>query len=285
MEECLDRFMRRIGDGDGDAKRSFPKKAARRLKTLFARHGIGTQIKELKARVAEEGERRQRLNLDNYAPATNVAIDPRLAAFHGVAKDLVAIDGPRDQIISWLTQESAELKVVAIVGGGGLGKTTLAMETYRKIGEQFECRASVSVSGTLDPGKFLEDILSQIDEAASSKYKSERWKKDQLIRDIQRILTGKRFFFVIDDVWKEQHWEFVKAVFRDNYNGSRIIVTTRITMVAKACCSNSGDQLYQMPHLNVVDSRRLFFKGIFRSEDSSPPQLEDVSARILRKPN
>uniref|UniRef100_M8CVC5 Disease resistance N-terminal domain-containing protein n=1 Tax=Aegilops tauschii TaxID=37682 RepID=M8CVC5_AEGTA len=117
MEECIDRFMRRIGDGDGDAKRSFPKKAARRFKTLFARHGIGTQIKELKARVAEEGERRQRLNLDNYARTTTVVIDPRIAAFHGVAKGLVAIDGRRDEVVSLLKEESEELKVVAIVGG------------------------------------------------------------------------------------------------------------------------------------------------------------------------
>ncbi|KAF6989395.1 hypothetical protein CFC21_111918 [Triticum aestivum] len=190
MEECINRFMLRLGNGD--AKPGFRKKTVRRLKTLFERHGIGTQIKELKARVAEEDERRQRLNLDNYAPATNVAIDPRLAAFHRVA-----IDGPRDQITSWLTEESVDLKLVAIAGGGGLGKTTLAIETYRTIGEQFQCRASVSVSGTLDPDKFLEDILSQIDEAASSKYQLERWKKDELIREIQRILTGKRYIFFI----------------------------------------------------------------------------------------
>ncbi|KAI4977400.1 hypothetical protein ZWY2020_057312 [Hordeum vulgare] len=276
MEECIDRFMRRVGGGD---KRSFPKKAARRLKTLFARHGIGTQIKELKARVAEEGERRQRLNLDNYAPPTTVAIDPRLAAFHGVAKGLVAMDGRRDEVISLLTEERVELKVVAIVGGGGLGKTTLAMETYRKIGEHFQCRASVSVSRTPHLETLLKDVLSQIDGDAQS----ERWNKDQLIRRIQSSLTGKRYILVIDDVWKIQDWKFLKAAFPDNDNGSRIIVTTRITNVAKSSCSNSSDHLYQMPPLNDVDSQRLFFKRIFNSDNSCPTQLEDVSARILRK--
>nr|UBY07228.1 NBS-LRR disease resistance protein [Dasypyrum villosum] len=283
MEECIDRFMLRIGDGDGDAKRSFPKKAARRLKTLFTRHDIATQIKELKARVAEEGERRQRLNLDNYTPATPVTIDPRLAVFHGVAKGLVAMDGRRDEVISWLTEESEELKVVAIVGGGGLGKTTLAMEAYRKIGGDFQCQAHVTVSRTLDLKKLLKDVLSQIDEAAFSKCQSERWKKDQLIRQIQQILTGKRYFFVIDDVWKVQDWEFIKAAFPDNYNGSRIIATTRNANVAKSCCSNSCGRLYQMLPLNGVDSRRLFFERIFDSKSSCPPQLEKVSARILKK--
>ncbi|XBI05228.1 hypothetical protein VPH35_133412 [Triticum aestivum] len=284
MEECIDRFMLRLGNGD--ARPRFVKRTARGLKALFARHGIGTQIKEIKARVEEENLRRQRLNLDKYivSPTRTVAIDPRLAAFHGVAKGLVAIDGRRDQVISWLlTEESEELKVVAIVGGGGLGKTTLAMETYRKIGGNYQYRASVSVSRTPDLEKLLKDVLSQIDEAAFSKCQSERWEKDQLIRQIQRILTGKRYFLVIDDIWIEHHWEILRAAFPENNNGSRIIATTRITKVAKSCCSNSGDQLYQMPPLNDVDSRRLFFKIIFHSENSCPIQLQDVSARILKK--
>ncbi|VAI93992.1 unnamed protein product [Triticum turgidum subsp. durum] len=273
MEECIDQL-------------SFPKKAARQLKKLFARHDSRTQIKELKDRVKEEEERRLRLNLDKYAaigPTRPVEIDPRLAVFHGVAKGLVAIDGPRDQLVSWLTEVSVELKVVAIVGGGGLGKTTLAMETSRKIGEHFQHRASVSVSRTPDLEKLLKDVLSQIDKDKFRECQSERWDEKQLIREIQLLLTGKRYFLVIDDVWKEQDWRSLKAVFPDNCNGSRIIITTRIANVAKSSCSNSGDHLYQMLPLNNVDSRRLFLRRIFHSDNSCPPQLQEVSTRILRK--
>jgi hypothetical protein len=38
-----------------------------------------------------------------------------------------------------------------------------------------------------------------------------------------------------------------------------------------------------MEPLNDIDSRRLFFKRVFCSDNSCPPQLEDVSARILKK--
>ncbi|KAF7105195.1 hypothetical protein CFC21_106028 [Triticum aestivum] len=279
MEECIDRFMLRLDNGE--AKACFAKRTARQLKTLFTRHGIGTQIKELKARVMEESERRQRLNLDNYVPNMFVAIDPRLAAFHGVAKGLVAMDGRRDEVISLLMEKRVELKVVAIVGCGGLGKTTLAMEAYRKTGGDFQCQAHVTVSRILDLKKLLKDVLSQIDQDTFSICK--RWDEDQLIRQIQHIMRNKRYLLVIDDIWKEQDWEIIRAVFPNNYDGSRIIATTRIAKVVKSCCSNSHGQLYQMQPLNDVDSGRLFFQRIFNSDNSCHPQLEEVSARILKK--
>uniref|UniRef100_A0ACD5TDQ1 Uncharacterized protein n=1 Tax=Avena sativa TaxID=4498 RepID=A0ACD5TDQ1_AVESA len=95
--------------------------------------------------------------------------------------------------------------------------------------------------------------------------------------------TECRYFIVIDDVWKNEDWKMVKRAFPDNNNGSRIIATTRITDVANMCCSNSNGQPYQMKPLDDADSRRLFFKRIFRSDDLCPAELEEVSTRILKK--
>jgi hypothetical protein len=94
---------------------------------------------------------------------------------------------------------------------------------------------------------------------------------------------ANRYFIIIDDVWKEEDWNFIKAAFPDNRNSSRLVVTTRITNVAGSCCSNSGDHLYQMPVLNDADSRRLFFKRIFHHDKSCPPELTEVSDKILEK--
>ncbi|KAM0850726.1 hypothetical protein ACQ4PT_052889 [Festuca glaucescens] len=194
IEDCIDRFMDRLGKGD--ARPGFVRKTVRRLKNLWERHGIATKIKDLKARVIEESQRRDRYKLDNYNPARPVEIDPRLPALYEEAKGLVAIDGPTKQVITWLMEEKLEPKVVAIVGGGGLGKTTLAMEVYRKIGEDFQCRASVSVSRRLDLEKLLKDILSQIDEDEFSKCQLEGWEKEKLIRQMSTILKGKRYSFM-----------------------------------------------------------------------------------------
>uniref|UniRef100_A0ACD5T780 Uncharacterized protein n=1 Tax=Avena sativa TaxID=4498 RepID=A0ACD5T780_AVESA len=261
LEDCVDRFMDRLGSGG--AKRKFMKRAARQLKTLWTRHDIATLIKDLKARVIEESERHDRYKLESYTPKRTVEIDPQIIVLHEEARGLVATDGPMEHITNLLTVgKEKELKVVAIFGSGGLGKTTLAMEVFRKIKGKFECQAFVSVSRTLDLEKILKDILSQID-------------KD--------ILTRKSYFILIDDVWKEQDWKFVKAAFPDSNNGSRIIATTRITCVANLCCSNSAGQPYRMVPLDDVDSRRLFFKRIFLSEVPCPADLEEVSTRILKK--
>ncbi|XBJ20702.1 hypothetical protein VPH35_011489 [Triticum aestivum] len=186
------------------------------------------------------------------------------------------------QVTTLLMDGSMELKVVPIVGSGGLGKTTLAMEVYRKTGvrEYFQCRASVSVSRTLDLQKLLEDILAQIDD---KECQPEGWNIDRLIRKTAQILTGKRYFIVIDDVWKEEHWKLVKSAFPENNNGSRIIATTRISHVANGCCSNFGGEPYQMASLDDVDSRELFFKRIFPADNPCPLELEDVSTKILKK--
>uniref|UniRef100_M8ATU3 Putative disease resistance protein RXW24L n=1 Tax=Aegilops tauschii TaxID=37682 RepID=M8ATU3_AEGTA len=281
MEDCIDRFMDRLGNRD--AKRGFIKRTMRRLRTMWTRHDIANLVKDLKARVMEESERNERYKLDEsyYSATRTVEIDLRITTLHEEVNGLVAMDGRVKHITALLMDESMELKVVPIVGSGGLGKTTLAMKVYRTIGGAFQCQASVSVSRTLDPVKLLKDILSQVDGDAYKECQS--WEKEQVTRKIKQILTGKRYFIVIDDVWKEEHWKLLKSAFPENNNGSRIITTTRITDVANGCCSNSSGQPYKMEPLDDVASRKLFFKRIFSSDDSCPAELKDVSTRILEK--
>jgi hypothetical protein len=196
IEDCIDHFMLRLGNRD--VKRGIMKRTLHRLKTLWKRHDVATEIQELKARVMEESKRRDRYKFDNCNPRRPVVeLDPRLATFHDEAKSLVAIDGQMNQVIAWLTEESMELKVVPIVGCAGLGKTTLAMAIYRKIGGSFQHRASVSVSTVLHLEKLLKDVLSQISQDEFRKCQSEGWALEQIIREISKVLTEKRYVILI----------------------------------------------------------------------------------------
>ncbi|PUZ44340.1 hypothetical protein GQ55_8G079400 [Panicum hallii var. hallii] len=170
----MDAVLQNLGEKDDDqidplakdwrSKANFVRKAVRKVKILLQDRGLAEEIQKLKSLVIEQSERAKRYDIHKYQAASPqpVLLDLRAPALFAEARDLVGIDGPRKEIIELLTCEEMQHKVVSIYGTAGQGKTTLAMEVYRKITEAFDCRAFVSVSQTPDFKKLLRDILSQI---------------------------------------------------------------------------------------------------------------------------
>jgi len=72
-------------------------------------------------------------------------------------------------------------------------------------------------------------------------------------------------------------------LFIKNSCGSRIITTTRVNEVAESCCSSHWGHMYTIRPLNAANSRRLFLKRIFGSEEACPSHLTEVSDDILKK--
>ena len=135
IEDCIDIFMHQHGQGDD--KDSLVNKTARKITKLRARYQIANKIQELKARVEEQSQSRDRYRIhESISKSGVVEVDPRLPALFEDAKRLVGIDGPQSEIIKLLLEgdgDPGQLKVVSIVGFGGLGKTTLANQVHAKI--------------------------------------------------------------------------------------------------------------------------------------------------------
>ncbi|CAN6333888.1 unnamed protein product, partial [Urochloa humidicola] len=209
-------------------------------------------------------------------------VDPRVQAMFEDAKRLVRIDGPSDEIAQLLKEEGdsnfGQLKVVSIVGFGGLGKTTLANQVYTKIKNEFQCKAFVSVSRSPDMAKILKDMLSGV--GCSMNMIDD---VDKLLLAFTQHIADKRYLIVIDDIWSIMDWNIIKCAFLQNRKGSRVILTTRIQEIATTCCSEFQGHLYEMQPLNNHDSRRLFFKRLFNTEDSCPNKYMEISEEILRK--
>jgi ATP-dependent Lon protease len=195
LEDCIDAFIARVDhepDGRSGLKRFF-----RKLKKLKARHEIANQIQEFKASVIEASERHKRYQLVNISSnsRSTCAVDPRLSALYVEIDKLVGIDGPKKHVIEWLAMEinkayssSSELKVLSIVGCGGLGKTTLANQVYQDVKSQFECAAFVSVSQTPDVKKILRGIAKGVGITNNTMDDDEK----ELIDKLREHLQGKR---------------------------------------------------------------------------------------------
>ncbi|KAL6135602.1 hypothetical protein ACLB2K_067829 [Fragaria x ananassa] len=128
--------------------------------------------------------------------------------------------------------QQKNLSVMAIVGMGGLGKTTLAKSVYNEpaIDKHFPKRIWVCVSNTFE----VDTILSLMVESQTKKAGMKS--RDALLQVLREEITGKRYVLVLDDVWNEERgkWEdLMRCLSKLNSNpGSCIIVTTRSTNVS-----------------------------------------------------
>ncbi|PUZ53247.1 hypothetical protein GQ55_5G038100 [Panicum hallii var. hallii] len=290
-EDVIDKFVHHLGNGchNGGFKEFF-RETARRLKTLGSRRGIANQIDELKARVKEVKELKSSYKLDDIAGSTfeHSAVDPRLSALFVEEEHLVGIDGPREDLVNWMVEEkdssTKNLKVLSIVGFGGLGKTTLAKEVCRKIQGHFHCQAFVSISQKPNVKNIMKDLIDQVSCKKEFEEAIDTWDDKKFIAKLRELLQDKRYLIVIDDIWSISAWGTIKCAFPENNLSSRIIATTRIVDVARSCCPRGDiDRIYKMEALSDLHSKRLFFKRIFGSEDCCPDVLKQVSNKILKK--
>ncbi|KAM3245153.1 hypothetical protein ACQJBY_056467 [Aegilops geniculata] len=198
IEDVIDKFIHQLGthghQHQGGFKEFF-RKTARRLKTLGSRRGIASQIDDLKIRLKEVKELKSSYKLDDV-PFEHSAVDPRLSALFVDEAHLVGIDGPRDDLANWMLEDenssTKRRKVLSIVGFGGLGKTTLAREVYRKIQGHFHCQAFVSVSQKPNVRKIMKDLIFQMPCKKEFTEGIDNWDEKKCIEKLNEFLQHKR---------------------------------------------------------------------------------------------
>uniref|UniRef100_A0A0E0FMH5 AAA+ ATPase domain-containing protein n=1 Tax=Oryza nivara TaxID=4536 RepID=A0A0E0FMH5_ORYNI len=289
-DDCIDAFIihqLQPGRGDDADAGGIIHKILDEMKNLKARYQIASQIQKLKSRVAEESERCKRWPIPSPNSSALVKVDPRLAALYVEANRLVGIDSPREKLIELLMAERRDdgkaqgIKVVSIVGFGGLGKTTLANQVYNKIKGRYDCSVLVSVSQTPNLRNVLRSILKGV---RSHTYGvSDDDDEQQLIDRLREYLKDKRYLVVLDDVWSIEDWNIIKCGFLENNYSNGVMTTTRNESLAVACCQEYNGQVYRIKPLNELDAKMLFLRRTFGSEDACPEQLKDNAKYILKK--
>jgi len=182
MEDCIDDFAHRLPqDSLSDARCSFIVTAVYEVWTFWPRRDIASKIAELKVRAQYIAERRSRYGVDNPIPRRSSGTGTTHAVTYGIAEHLMAsrqlirtenpvgVKVDMKKLGGWLTKhdKASHRVVVSLIGFGGVGKTTIAMALYRDFRNEFDCRASVTVSQNFDEDEVLRDVLGQIKPADS----------------------------------------------------------------------------------------------------------------------
>ncbi|KAM3257915.1 hypothetical protein ACQJBY_049939 [Aegilops geniculata] len=201
IEDSVDKFMVHL-DGRAEEKAQsfmgFNHRSIDLLTRAKTRHKIGTEVKHIKSRIQEVSARRDRYKVDKAVeqPVVTSVDSLRLSALYKKETELVGTEEKIQELVETMTEEVGEaskqqLKIVSIVGFGGLGKTTLANAVYQKLKSQFDCGAFVSVSLNPNTEKIFKNILHQLDKHKYSNINEAMWGEAQLISELRDFLLNK----------------------------------------------------------------------------------------------
>ncbi|KAK2652711.1 hypothetical protein Ddye_012567 [Dipteronia dyeriana] len=156
-------------------------------------------------------------------------------------------------------------KLIAVIGEGGSGKTTLARTIYDRVDVRryFTKRAWIQVPSLFNATQVLGDILQQINEAEL--VEESTLSEDELMWIIIKLLNGARCLIVLEDVETPQILETViNPLCNKSLFDTRLILSTSN---ANKLPPETGSLALHLGRLNEEESWKLFLNKVRMKED------------------
>lgn len=199
---------------------------------------------------------------------------------------LIGREKERSEIIRLILSQSQvdqQHRVISVWGMVGIGKTMLVKEVYQSqelLNCMFRKRACVTVTRPFILEEVLKSLVIQlntesflseqgtepssqkdnIDFRRSTRKEIESMRTEELIKELTRLLKGKRCLIVLDDLSSVVEWDLIKQSFPILDKKSRIIVTTREENIAKHC--SEEEEKIMLKVLEDNDAHDLFTRKV-----------------------
>ncbi|CAL4979371.1 unnamed protein product [Urochloa decumbens] len=175
-----------------------------------------------------------------------------------------------------------DLKVVSIVGMGGMGKTTLAQKNFNEptVQKHFKVKVWLSITQQFDEAELLRTAIEHAGGVLGGAQD-----KTLPTRNLTDALSAGRFLLVLDDMWSDKAWSDVFCVparkASQKQLGSRILITTRLEHLAPMM----GEYFHQhhVRPLDIEDAWSLLKKQLPPDQVVGIDRLKNTETEILKK--
>ncbi|KAK9987696.1 hypothetical protein SO802_027935 [Lithocarpus litseifolius] len=190
-----------------------------------------------------------------------------------VAKYPIGVDSRATKIEKLLNIESNDIRMVAIHGLGGVGKTTIAKAVYNKIVDVFE--GSFFLENVKERSRTNDDIIQLQEILLSNILRDGNLKVDNISRGINVIkerLRHKRVLLVLDDVDEQKQIENLLGKCDWLTPGSRILITTRDKDVLTTL--EQDPLIYKVDEMDQYEACELFSLYAFQTNEPEKAYLQ-----------
>ncbi|KAM7466517.1 hypothetical protein LguiB_014079 [Lonicera macranthoides] len=292
--DVLESFILRVESRRGGSILNVLKRYTCVVNKCVIRHKVGSKIQAIETRISKLTTRLQTYGVkplsedrEGLSFANQRQSEWRRSYSHVAQDDFVGLEEDVENLVEHLSNddqdEDKNHRVVAICGMGGLGKTTIARKIYHheEVKSHFDALAWVCISQQWHLTTILQQILVKLI-PEDKKEINKTGDNGQLKRRICDVQREKKCLIVLDDIWYEDSWNFLKDAFPMNTLKSKLLLTTRNIKVAEQV--NPNVFVHKPRTLNEDECLKLLKKkALFTMRDDPDTAKKELATKLIKE--